>query len=180
MKKIVLINGLIAGLIVSGLMVISHPLVDDGILDYDSGMIVGYATMVLALSMVFVAIKSYRDQVGGGVISFGKACKIGLLITLTASIMYGITWDVYYRVAAGDFTEKYTSHYLEKMKNEGASAEEMDTMQREMERFSKMYKNTFIRFGITLMEILPVGVIITVLSAVILRKPKSDLAKKMS
>lgn len=179
MKKIILINGLIAGLIVSGLMVITHPLVEDGTLDYDSGMLVGYTTMLLALSMVFVGIKSYRDQ-EGGFISFGKACRIGLLITLIASVMYGITWDIYYRVAASDFTEKYARHYLEKMKEEGASAEEVSAMQIEMQQFGEMYRNTFIRFGFTLMEILPVGIVITLLSAAILRKSETNPAETKS
>jgi hypothetical protein len=170
MKKLILINGVIAGVIVSGLMLISLPLVDRGTISYDNGMLIGYASMVLAFSMIFVGVKSYRDQVQKGVISFGQACKVGLLITLIASIIYAFTWDIYYRTAARDFTEKYTVHYLEKMEAEGASAEEIHSMRIEMEGFNKMYQNTFIRFGVTLMEILPVGVVITLLSAAILRK----------
>ncbi|MEX2235761.1 MAG: DUF4199 domain-containing protein [Cyclobacteriaceae bacterium] len=170
MKKIILINGGIAGAIVSVLMLITHPLVENGTINYDNGMLVGYATMVLALSMVFVGIKTYRDQVLKGVISFGQACKVGLLITLIASVMYAITWDIYYRVSASDFMEKYATHYVEKMKNEGASDEEISSMRTEMEDLGRLYKNTFIRFGMTLMEILPVGIVITLLSAAILRK----------
>lgn len=170
MKKIVLINGIIAGLIVSGIMIISHPLIDDGTLSYDSGMLVGYASMVLALSMVFVGIKSYRDHVLRGVISFGKAFKIGLLITLIASLMYAVTWDIYYRVAARDFSEKYAAHYIDKMEKEGASAGEISAMRLEMQEFNVLYENAFVRFGITLMEILPVGLVVTLLSAAVLRK----------
>jgi hypothetical protein len=170
MTRIILINGLIAGVIVSALMLVSHPLIENGTISYDNGMWVGYASMVLALSMIFVGIKTYRDHVLRGVISFGRACKVGLLITLVASVIYAFTWDIYYRVAAEDFTEKYTEHYLEKMQNEGASQEEIRSMETEMENFNKLYENTFIRFGITLMEILPVGIVITLLSAAILRR----------
>lgn len=170
MKRIVLVNGIIAGLIVSGLMIISHPLVADGTIGYDGGMVVGYASMVLALSMVFVGIKSYRDQVLNGVISFGQAFKVGILIALIASVMYAISWDVYYRVAASDFTQRYTEHYLEKMEEEGATQEEISSMRTEMEAFNTLYQNTFVRFGMTLLEILPVGLVITVLSASILKR----------
>ena len=169
MKKIILTNGIIAGVIVSGLMVITHPLVADGTISFDNGMLVGYGTMVLAFAMIFVGIKTCRDQVLQGVISFGQACKVGLLITLIASVIYALTWDIYYRVAASDFTQKYTEHYLEKMESEGASAEEISSMRTEMQNFNQLYENTFIRFGVTLMEILPVGIVITLISAAILK-----------
>ena len=170
MKKIVLVNGIIAGIIVSGIMMISHPLVEDGSIGYDGGMWVGYASMVLALSMVFIGIKRYRDQVLNGVISFGQAFKVGILITLIASVMYAVSWDIYYRVAASDFTQRYAEHYIEKMEEEGATREEINSMRDEMEAFSTMYENTLVRFGMTLLEILPVGIAITLLSATILKR----------
>ena len=170
MKKIVIINGLIAGLIISGIMVITHPLVDDGTIDIDNGMYLGYTSMVLGFAMIFVAIKTYRDQVLKGMITFLQACKIGLLVTLVASLLYAITWDIYYRVAGSDFGEKYAAHYLDKMEEEGASPEEINSMRTQMEDFNRLYKNTFIRFGMTLIEILPVGIIITLISAAILRR----------
>ena len=170
MKRIVLVNGVIAGLIVSGIMVIIHPLIEDGTIGYDNGTFVGYASMVLALSMIFAGIKTYRDQVLKGAISFGEAVKVGLLITVVASVMYAVTWDIYYRVAASDFSEKYAAHYIEKMEKEGASQEEIASMRTEMEAFNEMYRNTFIRFGITLIEIVPVGLIITLISAAILKR----------
>jgi len=170
MKKIILINGVIAGLIISGIMLISVGFIDNGTLNFDNGMLVGYASMVLGFSMIFVGIKTYRDQVLKGVITFGQACKAGLLIALVASVLYAISWEIYYNVAAQDFTQKYTEHYLQKMKSGGASEEEISSKRTEMESFNQLYENPFIRFGVTLLEILPVGVIVTVLSAAILRK----------
>lgn len=170
MKKIILVNGVIAGVIISGIMLLSIQFIDDGTLDFDRGMLVGYAAMVLGFSMIFVGIKTYRDQVLQGVITFWQGCKAGLLIALVASLIYAISWDVYYNLAAKDFTAKYTEHYLQKMNSDGASEEEISSKRTEMESFNKLYENFFIRFGVTLMEILPVGVIVTVLSAAILRK----------
>ena len=170
MKKIILINGVIAGLIISGIMVLTHPLVDDGTIDMDNGMFLGYTSMVLGFAMIFVAIKSYRDGVLNGVITFLQGCKIGLLVVLIASLMYAITWDIYYRVAASDFCEKYETHYLKKMEQEGASEEEITSMRADMDNFNRLYENAFIRFGLTLMEILPIGIIITLISAGILKR----------
>lgn len=173
MKRIVLINGAIAGIIVSALMLISQPLIETGTLTYDNGMIVGYASMVLAFLMIFAGIKSYRDQVRKGFVSFGQAYKVGFMIALVASLIYAVTWDIYYRTAGSDFAKRYTAHYLEKMQAEGANAEEISSMRIQMEDFNTMYQNTFIRFGITLMEILPAGIVITLLSAAILRDRRS-------
>lgn len=170
MRRIILINGVIAGLIVSGILVITHPLVEDGTIGMNSSMFLGYASMVLAFSMVFVGIKTYRDRILQGVITFGQGCKVGLLITLIASVMYAVTWDVYYRVTDSEFLQKYTAHYIEKMETEGASQEEIASMRTEMDAFSRMYENTFIRFCFTLLEIVPVGIAITLLSAAVLRK----------
>lgn len=170
MKKVIITYGLIGGVIVSVIMLGSHPLLEKGIINYDSGMLIGYSSMVIALSMVFFGVKSYRDQHSGGAISFWQGVKIGMLITLVASIMYALTWEVYFNTAASDFTEKYTQHYIDKMVKEGASQAEIDEKRAEMADFGELYKNPLIRFGVTLMEILPVGVIITFLSAALLRK----------
>jgi hypothetical protein len=170
MKRIVIVNGLIAGAIVSLMFVISYPLTHNGTLSNEGSMIVGYTSMVIALSLVFVGIKSYRDQYLKGVITFGRSVAVGILITLIASVMYAGTWEIYYNTVASDFMEKYTASYLDKMKKEGASDAEIAQERAEMEEFNEQYKNPFIRFGVTLMEILPVGIIITLISAALLRR----------
>ena len=82
MKRIIIINGLIAGVIVSLMFAISYPLTHNGTLSNESSMVVGYISMVIALSLVFVGIKSYRDQHQKGVITFGRGFVVGILITL--------------------------------------------------------------------------------------------------
>jgi hypothetical protein len=170
MKKIIITYGLIGGAIVSVLMLISFPLVEKGAISFDNGMFVGYTTMVIALSMIFFAVKTYRDQHLNGSISFWTAFKIGIWITVIASFMYAITWEGYYNFAAQDFTEKYTAHYIDKMEKEGASAAEIEVMKKEMADFNVMYENIFVRFPISLGEILPVGLLVTLISAAVLRK----------
>lgn len=170
MKRIVLINGIIAGIIVSVVMIGNIPFVESGVVSLDNGMIIGYTSMVIALSMVFFGIKTYRDQHSGGTVTFWKAFQIGILITLIASFMYAIVWEVYYNVGAGDFFEKYTEHYIEGLEREGASPAEVESARRDMAASGEMYKNPIYRFGFTLMEILPVGVVITLISAGLLRK----------
>ncbi|MBT1709705.1 DUF4199 family protein [Fulvivirgaceae bacterium PWU5] len=170
MKKIVLINGVIAGAIAGGMLFISTPLVRDGMLSFDSGTLVGYTTMVVALSMVFFGIKSYRDQHLGGTITFGKALAVGALITVVASCVYALVWEVCYHTVASGFMDGMADYYLREKREEGATAAELEQYSREMNDMMVMYQNPFIRFGMTVMEILPVGVVLTLLSAVLLRK----------
>lgn len=170
MKKIIIVNGIIAGLIVSAMMLISQPMLKKGIIDFDNGMLIGYASMVISLSTIFFGIKTYRDQYEKGNVSFWQACKIGLAIAAIASIFYAITWQFYYNLSASDFMGQYTDYHIEKMKKEGASAAEINTARIDMQQWTKMYKNPFIRFAMTLAEILPVGIVITLISAAILRK----------
>ncbi|MFZ5972764.1 MAG: DUF4199 domain-containing protein [Bacteroidota bacterium] len=170
MKKIVITYGLIAGLIVGGLMLASLPLWKSGAITFDNGELVGYTTMVIALSTIFIGIKSYRDNHAGGIITFWSGCKIGLLITLIAGIMYAMAWEVSFANMGEEFTQKMTEHYLAEIQAGGASEAELQKAREEWAAFSELYQNPLVRFPITLLEILPVGIIITLLSAGLLRK----------
>mgnify|MGYP001216154266 FL=1 len=169
MTKIVLIFGLISGAIAGGLMWILMGTVNTGSIDFDNGMIWGYATMIIALSLVFFGIKSYRDN-HGGKISFVKGLQVGILISLISAVCYAAAWELYYPRIGDEFMQKYTTYYLDKMKKEGASDAEIEKARTESEQFMEMYKNIFVRFEMSLMEILPVGVIVTLLSALLLRR----------
>lgn len=170
MKKIILTYGLIAGAIVAGLMLITLPLWQNGTLNFDNGEIVGYTTMVIALSMIFFGVKSYRDNYNNGTITFGKAFKIGVLIALIAAVMYGLAWEVSYATVMADFPQKMQEHYFSEMKESGASKEELEKAKQQFATFAEYYRNPIVRFPLTLMEILPVGILISLISAALLRR----------
>lgn len=169
MTKIVLIFGLISGAIAGALMWILMGTVNTGSIDFDNGMIWGYATMIIALSLVFFGIKSYRDNHGGR-ITFFKGLQVGILISLISAVCYAASWELYYPKVGDEFMQKYTAYYLDKMKKDGASDEEVEKARVESEQFMVLYKNFVVRFAMSLMEILPVGLIVTLLSALLLRR----------
>lgn len=169
MTKIVLIFGLISGAIVASLMWILMSFVNGGSIDFDNGMIWGYTTMIIGLSMVFFGVKSYRDN-NGGRITFLKGLQVGLLISLISGFCYAASWEVYYRGTGQEFLDKYMTYYMDKMKKEGASDAEIEKARADEARFMELYQNFFVRFGVTLMEILPVGIIVAIISAALLRK----------
>jgi hypothetical protein len=161
MKKIILVYGLIAGTIVGSMFFITMPLYEKGILTMENGELVGYSTMIVALSLIFFGIKSYRDNHLEGSITFGKALKVGLLITLIASFIYAVTWEVIYNTMT-DFVTQMGDKYFEKLRAEG-------TTQSKIDEYAAMYANPIIRFSMTLMEIAPLGILISLLSAGLLR-----------
>ncbi|MBX2942583.1 MAG: DUF4199 domain-containing protein [Cyclobacteriaceae bacterium] len=170
MRKTVLIFGLIAGLIVTSLMLVSMLLMDNGTIGFENGELFGYATMIIALSMIYFGVRSFRDNHNHGVLSFGKGFQVGILIAAIAAVIYASGWEVYVSTSSGDFMEQYTTQYLAQMEKDGASITEREQMKVEMDSMANMYKNPVIRFGMTLMEIVPVGLIITLLSAFLLKR----------
>lgn len=170
MKRIVLTYGLIAGAIVGAMLLITMPMYQAGTLNLDNGELLGYTTMTIALSLIFFGVKNYRDRYLGGEISFLKAVQVGLLIMLVAGAVYALCWEVSYRNIGEEFTAKMTQHYMDKMKADGATEAELAEARADWESFSQLYKNPVIRFGVTLMEITPVGVLLTLVSAALLRR----------
>jgi cytoskeletal protein RodZ len=170
MKRIVLTYGLIAGVIVGSMILITMPMYQSGTLNFDNGELLGYTTMTIALSLIFFGIKTHRDKNLSGEISFWKATQVGLLIMLVAGVVYALSWEVSYRNIGEEFTAKMTQHYIDEMKEDGATEQELAEAKARWESFGEMYKNPIVRFGVTVMEITPVGVILTLLSAALLSR----------
>lgn len=173
MKKIVLTFGLISGAISAGLMMILVPFAET--IGFDRATIVGYTVIVLSFLLVFFGIKSYRDNVGGGYISFGRAFSVGILIAVISSLIYVIAWEIVFQNWLYDFPEKYTNYIVEKARASGASAEEVARQSAEMNSMWALYRsNILVRFAFTFVEPFPVGLLITLISAAVLRKRNKD------
>jgi hypothetical protein len=164
MKKTILTFGLISGGMMTVMMFATLPFTDSAWLQAHS-MVVGYTTMVLSFMLVFFGIRSYRENIGGGTITFGRAFAVGILITLISSILYVITWEVMY-FGVPSFGEKFMTMCVAHIKNSGASPEAIQTQLNQL----KYLDNPFINAALTFTEPFPVGLIITLVSALILRK----------
>jgi hypothetical protein len=175
MKKTVLTFGIISGILCSTMMLGSLLIADR--VGYGHGMIVGYTIMVASFLLIYFGIRSYRDNVAGGQITFGRGVAIGLLITLITCIFYVITWEIMYFKFMPDFMDKYGAWELEKFKAAGASPAAIQAKIQELQKAKELYKNPFINAAMTILEPLPVGLLITLISATVLRKkPKQQQA----
>ena len=177
MTKNIIIYGLIAGIVVSALMLftvnyLSHC---EGNVDYGTSMLIGYASMLLAFSLVYVGIRNYRDKYNAGVISFGKAFKIGIMMVLIASTIYVVAWLIYYYCFNPGFMEKYSAHELERLRASGASQAEIAKQTKEMANMVTMIKDPFFNAMMAYLEILPVGLVVTLISALILKRKETKI-----
>jgi hypothetical protein len=169
MKKVVLVYGIIAGLIVTGMMAFSTGyFCSKG--DFEGGMIYGYSAMIIAFSMIFVGVKSFRDKHNGGVINFGKAFKIGLFISLIASTIYVIGWLINYYLFMPDFMDKYAAVMVAKAKTSGVGADELAKTTAYMVKMKEWYKNPLFVILMTYVEILPLALVVTLITSLILKR----------
>lgn len=168
MKKTVLTFGLIAGGILSLMMVITIPFHDA--IGFDRAEVIGYASMVAAFLLIFFGVRSYRDTVAGGSIGFGRAFGVGALILVVASVCYVLTWQVLYRTVASDYLVKYQEHVIAEERARGTPPAQIDAKVAELQRFAKLYENPLVNVAFTFVEPMPVGLIMTLVAAGVLSR----------
>jgi len=144
--------------------------------DYDTAEWIGYASMIVALSLIFVGIKSFRDKNNNGIISFGKGVQVGIMITLVASVIYAVGWLLYSSTMDPDFSDRYFNHQVEQIRNSGESEAVIQERIDQMQQFKEMYENPFVQVAFSFIEIFPVGIIVTIICALLLKRKKPDEA----
>jgi hypothetical protein len=168
MKKTVLTFGLLSGAILSAMMLLTIPFEDA--IGFDRGAIVGYTTMVLAFLLIYFGVRSYRDNVAGGSVRFGRAFAVAAMIAVVASLCYVATWELIYYKISPDFTAKYQAYELGKARAAGATEDAIARKKVELDKFAEMYKNPAINSAMTFLEPLPVALVIALVSAGVLSR----------
>jgi len=168
MKKTVLTFGLISGAVSAVTMLATIPFADR--IGWKNGEILGYTAIVLSALLVFFGVRSYRENAGGGRLTFGRGFAVGILITLISCACYVGTWEIAYYKFMPDFAEKYAAHMVENAKASGASQQKIDETERKAKEFKHMYDNPLFNVAITFTEVFPIGLVVTLLSAGILKK----------
>lgn len=166
MLRTILTYGVIGGLIAGGMLSIIVTNFEGSTGPY--GMAIGYLVMLIGLSTIFLAIKRQRDVAGGGVIRFLPALGMGLAISLVAGVVYALCWDVALHIIGIDaFIDSFAGTMTE-----GKSGAELAKARAEMEGFRTAYHNPLFRLPMTFTEIFPVGVLVSLVSALLLRNSR--------
>ena len=177
MKKTVLTFGIISGVMISVLM--------DGSLllarKIGSGhsMLLGYTMMVASFLLVYFGIRSYRDNTLAGQISFGRAFSCGILIALITTIFYVATWEILYFNFMPHFMDSYFAAQIAKVKSSGLDPATVAAQIAAIEHSQLLYQNPLVNMAYTFIEPLPVGLLITLIPAAILRR-KAPIEKAVT
>lgn len=171
MLRYILIYGLIAGIVV-GIHLVAISVGFEGHMMGAWGMAIGYLVMLIALTAVFVGVKRYRDVDRGGVIGFLPAFGMGIAISAVAGILYVASWEVSQALTSGDFIAAYTDALIADKRAAGASAAEIARLTAEMQAFAVQYANPLFRLPMTFAEIFPVGILVSLITAALLRNPR--------
>ncbi len=161
-------GAIVVGVIILGLLYAGGP----GGGHASSSMWFGYLVMIIALSMIFLAIREYRNKVLGGVIKFLPAFGLGLFVAAIAGVVYVAAWETFLVTTNYPFMENYVAAMIEAKRQAGVSAAELDAYVAELEAMKVAYANPLFRLPMTFIEIFPVGLLIALVSAAILRNPK--------
>ncbi|HYB94372.1 MAG TPA: DUF4199 domain-containing protein [Vicinamibacterales bacterium] len=167
MKHTVLTFGVLSGIVAAIFIFATMPFIEQ--IGFDRGMFVGYTAIVISMLFVYFGIRSYRDNVLGGQISFGRGFQAGILITLISCAFYVAAWLFVYYNFIPDFGEKYAAYLVESTRASGATQAEIDDMARRGADAMQMLKNPFINAAVSFTEPFPVGLLITLISAAMLR-----------
>jgi hypothetical protein len=168
MKKVVLTFGVLSGIVVAILMSINTVFAEQ--IGFDRAMVAGYTVIVISMLFVYFGVRSYRDDVLGGRITFGQGIAAGLLITLVACAFYVGSWLVLYYTFMPDFGDKYAAYLVESVRAKGASQAEVENAIKQGNDTKAMLQNPFINAAVTFTEPFPVGLLMTVISAAVLKK----------
>ena len=168
MKKIVLTFGLLSGVVSALMMFVTVLFIDQ--IGWDNGVFVGYTAIVLSLLFVFFGIRSYRDNHLGGRITFGRAFGVGILITLISCVFYVIAWEIEYATMFSDFADKYAAYAMDKARAAGADEAALAAKATEMADMKEVMDNPLVRPLFIFIEPFPVGLLVTLISAAVLRK----------
>jgi hypothetical protein len=169
MQRNVLIFGLVLGAILTTHMLIMVNILCDNPA-MDSNDTLGYAAMLVVFSLIFFGIRNYRNKELNGEISIGQGLKAGALMALIGATMYVGVWLFYYYLFVPDYIDTYTAHVIIEATRSGASATELAAKNEEMKQFKEMYRSPFFVILITYAEVLPIGLVVALVSALILRK----------
>ena len=178
MLRYTLIYGVIAGLVV-GIPLSITTLTMSGHAMMSYGMVIGYLMMLIALSAIFLAIKNHRDRDLGGVIRFWPALALGLGVSLVAGVIYVIAWEASCAIGHVDFAGGYAKAMIAQQEAKGVTGAALAKVTAEMEAFKVQYANPLYRWPMTFIEIFPVGVIVSLVSAGLLRNSRFLPARRL-
>lgn len=168
MTRTILTYGLISGMVII-LGMIATIVFDLG--NHHTNVWLGYLIMLVGLSAILLGVRQYRERLGG-VIKFTTAFGVGLGIAVVASLAYVAIWEVYMALTHYTFMDSYVSGTLAAKRAAGVTGAAYAKAVAQLDAMRVQYANPLYRMPMTFVEIFPVGLIVAVVAAALLRNPR--------
>ena len=168
--KYALTYGLLSGLVI--IVTLITGIVFSGHESFFSSEWFGYLVMLVALTFIFVGVKRHRDVERGGVIKFLPAFLMGLAIAAAAGVAYVAVWEIYLAMTDYKFMDQYIAGIMHAKQTAGLSTAALAEEMAQLEAMRVNYANPLFRIPMTFLEIFPVGLLVSLVSALLLRNPK--------
>jgi hypothetical protein len=168
MRKTVVTFGLLSGAVAAAMMFLTLPFAER--IGFDRSVYVGYTTIVISMLFVYFGVRSYRDNVLGGTITFGRGLQAGLLIAAISSLCYVAAWLVLFYGFMPDFADQYAAHVVESARASGGSQADVDKAIREADQARRWLANPLINAAVAFVEPFPVGILVALISAAVLKR----------
>jgi len=164
-SKLIWIYGVLAGVIAGSSFYLD--ILFDNKPNFDNtSVILGYLSMLVGFMGIVIAVRIYKKSHNNGIISFWTALRMGFLIALVAAATYALLWELYFRNFAPDFATEYVNYLREQLTASGSSPAQIEKQISAQSELMADYTNKpFVRLGFTLLEILPLGIAVSILNA---------------
>ena len=169
--KYLFVYGALSGLFIILVIMAGLVLIPDGS-GFSHSMWFGYLIMLVGMTFIFVGVKRYRDVERGGIIRFLPAFGLGLAIAIVAGIIYVAVWEAYLAATGYKFIDQYIASIVHHHQAAGASAAELASERASLESLRASYADPLFRIPMTFLEIFPVGLLVALVSAALLRNPR--------
>jgi Protein of unknown function (DUF4199) len=170
MQKIIVRNGLYATLLIVALSALEF-----FVLSKFAGIalqeVAGYLTMLLSMVFVFLGIKQYRDKYNNGQLSFVQGMKVGILIVLIPSVAFGLFDLLYTEVLHPGWVDEYYANYIARIKASTPPGQLEAALQKANAQ-KEMFSNPLIQFLLMAATVFIIGLIVTIIAALTLRRGK--------
>ena len=167
MKNLIIKNGLYASLVLVGIHLVVW-VISDGEPNYETGEIIGYASMIVCMVFVFLGIREYRNVELNGNMTFSQALGMGVLVALVPALAFGAYDLLYILYLNPDFNETYFAHYLDEMKA-SMSLADFEIAKKDLEAQKEFWDNSFLQFTVMFLTVFVIGFIAALISSSILR-----------
>lgn len=142
-------------------------------LDQSTNKGLGYVTWIIIIVCLFYAMKSYRDSVNQGTLSYGNAFVIGLLVAIIAGFISSVFTYIQFRFISPEIIDKMLQMTEDKLMSKGMSD---DMIEKSIEMSKKFMTPIIMSIMGFIMTVIIGGILSLIIAAIAKKDPETSVA----